>query len=678
MILHDIAFLREQNQLKKTTPPPQTISGYIEGRRIMPSDTPFPGYWENWRTQYAVKIMDAMSPYSDIRYVDIMAAAQTIKSASVENVVGYYMGASPSPILYVSGTDSLLKKWASKRLEPLIDSLGIRASIRAPIDTDKSRSTGDTTFQKLFTGGFLEMASAQSPSSLRADSVKILILEECDSAPRNLTTGEGRWDLVVEARTKNWGHRKKIMAVSTPTIMGESLIHERFLLGGQHEYFVPCPHCGKEQILVRGSENGTYGLRADKKAGILQFVYYICEFCHGDIHEHHKNIMIPRGNWRNMAEPLKHRFSCHLSSLYSPVGMYSWIDYWDDYQRAIEDPEGLRSFTNLQDGLPYREVGSRQKLDRIVELKSGYTRGTVPNEVLYLTAGADVQRGMDKYRDLDDEELAKVVNDMIEDGKDPIDENVPRIELEILGNGSLWRTWSINYFTFFGKTDNHSGGAFQRLYEFLNDGGFKFKKANGKELSVETAFIDSGDGAYFDVVYSFCLGLKNIYPSKGFKSLGVDSKKNTVYDDVSEKDLIHYQEKYTESGQKVINVATHYYKSITYTNINKSIADKTINSNDRRFLCEFPSDYPDRYFKGIQAEERTSSGFVAHGRRNEPLDARVYALCAAEYWLDSMVKKFRIAARDRGASKEQQRAITSKYVIQWLEKEAGIFSEMVV
>ncbi len=639
----DIDFLMEVNREMPSEPPPKKISEYIEGRRIMPSSTPFPGFWENWRTQYAVEIMDSLAPWSPIRYVDVMSGAQVVKSATAENVIGYYMDASPSPILYVSGSDDLLSKWGPKRLEPLIDSIGMRAKIQAFNTNKKSGATGDKMKQKLFTGGFLEMASAQSPSSLRADSVKVLILEEVDSAPPNLTTGEGRWDLVAEARTKAFEHRKKILAVSTPTTFQQSIIYKRFLLGDQRRYFMPCPHCKKEQALERGVLDGNHGLRPEYEAGDLKFVYYVCEFCGEAIFEHHKNWMIPRGRWEptERGEPL--RRSYQISSLYSAVGMYSWLSYWKDYEAAQHTPEGMRSFTNLQDGLPYKESGTRPKLENVIELRGGYRAGEVPNDVLYITVGIDVQQGSKN---------------------DP--KNPPRLELEILGIGAKYRTWSINYLRFEGPINDPFDGAWEDLNEWALSGGLNFSKINGKSMSVSMVFIDSGDGNFTDIVYKFAGRWNNTFPIKGFNSL--KKRKGEKGDEFGPSNFKRFRTIKVDADRPLYEISTNYYKSSIYNNLK---VERQPLGEQRAGFCDFPVDYGENYFKMLVAEERKSDGsfHCPSGRRNEALDVRVYALCASDVFLDAKLQEFRVVAKTEGASATQIQHITHRTIIELMGKQ---------
>ena len=643
--IDDINFLLSLNNDKPINPPPRYISEYIEGRRIMPSNTPIPGPWENWRTQYGVEIMDCLSPWNPTQFIDVMSAAQVVKTSLMENTIGYYIGACPAPILFMSGTDALLKKWATKRLEPLLDSLGLRDKLIAPVESEKSRRTGDTTYQKLFNGGFLEMASAQSPSSMRADSVRILLIDEPDAAPELLTTGEGYFDEVVEARTSAWGNRRKILSNSTPTGYQTSTILRRFSLGDQCEYLVPCPICGKYQLLERGETRGPHGLRAETKAGEIQYIYYLCDYCHDAIFEHQKNGMIRAGRWEPRAKPERLRRSFHLNALLSPIGMYSWMDYWRDYLKALRTPDGMRSFTNLRDGLPYVDKGSRPKLEKVLENRGKYRAGTVPEGVLYMTIGIDVQRGSKN---------------------DPA--NPPRLEGEILGIGAGYRTWSINYLRFEGKIDDPYSGAWVDLHQWALKTELQFKrKIDGFIFPVSIVLIDSGYEP--DVVYRFCQRWQNTFPSKGYKS--IRQRKKEAHDEFTDSVMKRYRLAKLSEDIFLYEISTVYYKNHIYNNlkIERSPADP-----QKPGFCDFPADYGENYFDMLTAEEKMSDGsFDDKGRQNEALDCRVYALCAADIFLDSEVLNYRsYAKKELKWTQAKIMKITHRTVIEEMIKQTSI------
>lgn len=641
----EIKFLLSVNNEKPIHSPPRYISNFIEGRRIMPSNTPIPGPWENWRTQYGVEIMDCLSPWSPVQYVDVMSAAQVVKTSMMENTAGYYIGACPAPILFMSGTDALLKKWATKRLEPLLDSLGLREKLIAPVENEKSRRTGDTTFQKLFNGGFLEMASAQSPSSMRSDSVRILLIDEPDAAPELLTTGEGYFDEVAEARTSAWGNRRKILCCSTPTEYQTSTIYRRFMLGDQCEFIVPCPICGKHQLLERGDPRGSHGLRAETVAGEIEYIYYLCEHCHDAIFEHQKNDMIKRGKWEPKAKPERLRRSFHLNALLSPLGMYSWMDYWRDYLKAQRTPDGMRSFTNLRDGRPFIDAGSRPKLEKVLENRGKYRAGTVPEGVLYLTMGVDVQAGSKT---------------------DP--ENPPRLEFEILGIGAGYRTWSINYLRFEGQVDDPYSGAWEDLHQWALENELQFKREiDGFKFPVSLVLVDSGNDP--DVIYRFCERWDNTFPSKGFRS--IKQRKKEEPDEYTDSSFKRYRLAKLSEDVFLYEISTVYYKNNIYNNL--KIERLPVDPQKPGF-CDFPGEYNEKYFDMLTAEEKMSDGsFDAKGRRNESLDCRVYALCAADVFLDSEVLNYRsYAKQELKWNQAQIMKITHRTIIEEMIKQTSV------
>jgi phage terminase large subunit GpA-like protein len=638
--------LNYYNENAPVDPPPRYISDYIQGRRIMPSNTPIPGPVDITRTMYAKEIMNEISPWSATQHIDLMSASQVVKTFIVENTIGYYMGALPSPMLFMSGTDALLKKWATKRLEPLIDSLGLRSKLVAPVENEKTRRTGDTTLQKLFVGGFLEMASAQSPSSQRSDSVRVLMLDEVSAAPKLLTTGEGYWDENAEARTKAWGVRRKIVACSTPTELNECRMHYRFMLGDQCEYMVNCPLCGKPILLDRGNPDGNHGLRAETKGGVLQYVYYLCDRCHDAIHEYQKPELIRGGFWEPTATPERLRRSFHLSSLLAAFGTYSWIDYWSDYQKALKSPDGMRTFTNHQDGRPYLVSGTRPKPEAVIENRGSYRIRTVPEGVLYLTAAVDVQRGK----------------------KGSID-NPPRLEMQVIGVGYGYRTWSIDYRTFVGPITDPYSGAWELLHEYAVETSLTYTRdIDGMKFPVSMVAVDSGDGENTDTVYEFCNRWNNTFPVKGQRS--IMRKKNEKPDELTESSFLRYRPSKVGEDILIYIVSTVHYKNQIY---NRLKIQREETEPQKPGFIDFPADYGQHYFDGLCAEEKMIDGsYDSHGRPNEELDTMVYALCMADVYLDALVSETKASAKKNGASHADIQRITGRTIIDKMIQQTSI------
>lgn len=649
--VNDVSFLITENNKKPITPPPPLISGWVEGRRVMPPDTPFPGPWQNARSPYGVEIADNLSPFIPVQTTSVLKGAQLGLTAWAENVVGYWMDPNPSQVLYASATDDLLEKWSSGRLEPLIDSIGMRHKIHAHKDPQRtrSRSTGDTTMRKMYVGGALSMASAQSPGSLRSESKRVLILDEIDGAPRMLRTGEGNWLDVVYARASGWGARKKILEFSTPTTEEESLIWERFKMGDQRRYAVPCPHCGTFIFLEFKH------LRWEMKDGQLHRVWYKCQECDGIIFNHNKTDMLVAGEWRPTAVAQKkgHR-SYYIPSLYSPCGMLSWYELVEKYLDAKQTPDGMRSWVTLYLGLPFKQRGSRPKVEVVRELKGDYLDGKeVPSGVLFVTAGIDVQQGSGWNYE------KNCANDP---------ENPPRLEIEVLGHGSDFRTWSILYKVIPGPVMGSAfDGAWEDMHQWACNGGLSFSRRDGMQFQVDLVFIDSGDGNNVDIVYTFCSRWQNTYACKGANIL--KKKKEEKGDEAGPANFRRYQVSKSDrmGGVTFYTVATNYYKNHIYTNLKIPRRDSEPQAPG---FCTFPRDRDDRYFIQLTAEEKRIDGsFHAYGRRNEALDCRVYSLCAGDVYLDAKVSAARAAAKTAGVKDIELQQITHRTVLDYMTKQ---------
>lgn len=645
--INDYDFFISENEKKPVKQSLGLVSEYIEGKRVLPANTPFPGYWENSRTPYSVEIMDNMSPLSPIQQTVVMKGAQIGLTAAAENVIAYYIDEVPAEILFISATEQLLEKWATKRLDPLIDSCGFRHKIFAQTFSNKlSRRTGDRIFVKEYAGGNLDMASSRSAAGLRSDSKRILIRDEIDGSPLLLRTGEGNWLDVSFARTNAWGIRKKILDFSTPTTIETSAIYKEYLDGDQRHYFVPCPLCGKKQILVWGDEKSNHGIRGETKAGRLDKVFYLCEFCHDAFFNHHKGDIFNRGEWRPTKEAqFDYYRSYYISSLYSPPGMLSWFEMYEKYLKAQETPEGMRSFTNLYMGWVYKETGVKPQANKLMNLRGTYEIGTVPDGVLFLTMGVDVQSGSKK------------------DKKNPA-----RLELEVCGHGPGFRTYSITCKKFLGEVDDPFAGAWTSFAEWAAETRLQFERLDGFKFSVVLILIDSGDGNLADVVYRFCSGWKSTYPSKGEGLL--QAQKKDKGDQLSALNFRKYRVSKVGGSDILYLISTNYYKTHLYNNL--KIARKEDDLQKPGF-CDFPQGYEIEYFKELTCEEKREDGsFHNPGRRrNEALDCRVLNQCACDIYLDSEVAKMKAAYQNRGYKKEQLQNINHRMVLDFLAKKVS-------
>jgi phage terminase large subunit GpA-like protein len=602
-----------------------------------------------------IEIMDCLSPLSPIRHVSVMKGVQIGATTCVlENPIAYYIGECPCDILFVSATQDNLKKWALKKLEPLIDSCGLRDNIRHTTDNLKSRKSGDQSLMKEFLGGTLLMASAQAPAALRQDSVRILLRDEVDGAPVLLKTGEGNWLKVSAARTFAFGARAKIVDVSTPTEHQTSNIRWLFEQGDQRKYLVPCPHCGEYQELRWGNEDTKYGVKAETKAGEVIEVYYACQKCEEPIYNSHKTRMLAAGRWEPTAKPAtKYHRSYHISALYSPVGMFSWSQAYQEFLDAQENPTvGMRSFVNLVEGLPYKEEGIELNPKDITY--GTYKRGTIPDGVLFLTVGVDVQKGSKR------------------NAKKP-----QRLELEICGHGLGYRTWSIDYKIIIGDVTDPFGGAWQELRQMFLDGKFVFRRADGIEMAPKFTLIDCGWNPADDkatqvgltehnTIIKFCeSGAQNIFAARGFQRLM--RRKKELPDEMAPGDLKGFRW-YKSGSSGFWEFSGAWYKSILYDNLRRP--RQKIGPQKPGF-CDFPAGYPNTYRSQLTSETMLDGGTrfeLKTGRTNEALDCRVLNIVAQHIWLTQQIEQHReFFKKEHGLSKDQLAKIDAAYILNGLQ-----------
>ena len=661
-MISDYGFLRECSEGRSTDPPPALISEYIHNKRILPPGTPMPGPMDVYYTPYFVEIMDTMGPYSGVSVVSVCKGVQIGATANcAENVIAYYMDANPTEILYCSATDALLEKW-TKRLEPMIDSCGFRGKISDQTENTKSRKTGDKMYSKEYPGGSLSMTSLNSPAGLRSESKQVVIIDEVDGARPKLSTGEGSPVFILHGRAAAFGARAKFMEFSTPSTFENSVIWRRYEVGDQRKYYVPCPYCDEFQVLDFKQ------LRPEYDGELLDSAWYECLECKSRIENHQKTGMLASGEWRPTAvSKSKNHRSYHISTLYSPVGMMSWTAVYQKHLDAIADPAQMPSFVTLYLGMPYKEEGSRPDINKVITLRGNYENGTVPEGVLYLTIGADVQRGSMKYQSMTPDELASEMEKMTESGKNLWKSGLPRIEMEVLGIGIAYRSWSVDYRVVYGHTTmGPYEGAFEKVYKWALETGMLYTRRDGRVFKTEIFLMDGTDGVTQPTVYDFCERFgPNTYPTINFGT--VDSAKDPGLDKMRRNSVGRYRPpKKNKAGQMDVHTAVNYYKRELY---NRLKIPRNPTDPQPPAFCEFPRNRPDYYFEMLTAEEMRSNGdFYNGGRPAEALDCRVYALCAADIWLDDKVWKYRNLARSEKYSDSNVESYDKTYVLKELQK----------
>lgn len=622
MIASDKAYFKSLFSSIPNEPPPASISQWIEGRRLVTAG-PFKGYWRNDRAPYLVEIMDNFSPFSPIQRTVVMKGAQIGMTSAAENIIGFWLFAVPTDILYVSATQDLLEKWGTKRLEPLIDSLGMRGRMISPTEVTGSRRTGDKSFSKIVAGGSLSMASAQSAGSLRSETIRLLTRDEIDGAPKLLKTGEGNWMAVSDARIAVWKAlgMSKTLDLSTPTTEETSNIFPAHEEGDKRKWFMPCPHCGKSQHLSLTMEEFPRRFIRDTE-GLQKrpMTFCICEHCGKRMIETKSTDIILAGSWSPTRQYLPEETrDDSIRSYHIPTAislMMGWSDLLADYNKKHKTPALQRGFVNLSLGWPFREAGRRPKIDNTATLRGAYQRRTVPQGVIYLTMGTDVQTGKDG-----------------------------RLECSIWGHGLGYRTWLIDHVIFLGDTTQPGTGAWASLNEHAAAGGLSFKRGD-QIFQVQLIFIDSGDGNVTATVYQVAQSWRNTFPIKGENSLKTADKRLIEGDRGGHVSEIGYQRSQIgQSGNYFYRIGTNHYKKIIYRNLEiERVGAPMERLPQHPGFMDFPQDLEAQFLEQLLGEELREDGSyhpVKAGQRVEALDCTVYALAAGDVWLHEMTNRAR-------------------------------------
>lgn len=559
---------------------------WSEKNRILTTKTSvWPGPWRNDRTPYLVSIMNDLSIDSGVEVIIFMKGSQLGATEIGNNWIGYIIDRYPSNILYVMPTLETLKRNVKIRINPLLDdTLCLRHKVSVP----RSRDGSNTMFNKEFNGGTLIMTGANSAVGFKSLPARFIFLDEVEDYADDID-GQGDPVDLAYARTRTFDRKRKIYIPSSPKTKGRSKIESLFLSGDQNHCHVPCPECNKFQPLI--FEMIKYEDDDPKTA------MYCCEFCGVLFPNSAKEIILKQCKWIPQGKTSeKNLKSYHLSSLYSPVGWYSWNNIIRDWIKIQGKPLKLKTFINTVLGKTWEERGEAPDWEKIYNRRDEYKRGDPPNVPMVICAGVDIQAN--------------------------------RIELEIVGFCEHGNAYSCDYKILVGDT---SGGEVwgKLIKEILKN----VIDQKGNKRKILMVGIDSG----FETtkVYQLARDYPNlIMPIKGANvSDSIVSRAKPIE--------MQYDGKTIKTGVSLYTIGVNLIKSEFYSLIR-------INEKDKPGYQFFPCDYDTEYFQQLVSESlqrkkskltgRISYVYVKNRDRNEALDCRVYARAAAEFIGYSRIK----------------------------------------
>jgi phage terminase large subunit GpA-like protein len=366
---------------------------------------------------------------------------------------------------------------------------------------------------------------------------------------------------------------------------------------------VPCPHCREQQTLELENLRWPEGRPRDAE--------YACAHCGSPIGERHKTWMLEHGEWRPTAPGDGRTAGFHLSSLYSPVGWFSWADAAEMYEHAQKTPDLMKGFVNTVLGLPFEEEAEAPEWQRLYDRREAYRSGIVPERGLFLTAGVDVQKD--------------------------------RIEVEVVAWGRGKESWSVDYRVIEGDTARAEVWA--KLDAVLAK---DWPHAIGHTLPIGVMCVDAGYAT--QDVYAWV----RRHPQASWGPAGAAARQPRTAVAVKGRDqdtaLLLSVSRGDAGGKRrglrVWSVGTPVAKGELYRWLKLEWPTEEALDAGASYppgACHFPQ-YGEEYFKQLTAERlvtRIVKGFPRGswekepGCRNEALDCRVYARAAAAiYGLD--------------------------------------------
>jgi len=487
-----------------------TPSEWAESRRYLPPAlTALPGYYSFDVTPYLREILDCFHAASPISEVTAQKGAQLGFTVGVlENVVGYEIDhIKTAPMMMVTADAELAKLRLESNIVPMLQHSGLEHLIKSA-DEKNARKTGRTDKKIEWAGGgYLVPFGAQNANKLRSLSIQVLLNDEIDGWPY-LVGKDGDPLKLVRDRTAAYEGSRKILNISTPTIVGQSKISQLFLQGDQRYFYVSCLSCGTPQRLRWERFNRETGERTgivwETENGRLvhDSVRYLCKVpgCgHAHVNDD-KTRLLAQGEWRPTAKPSnpRHR-SYHLSALYSPVGMQTWagcvekwLEAWDPEQGRSRDNAALQVFYNNVLGEPFQIRGEKVRFEAVSgHRRHDYLFGQVPNAFAKEVCGSPIL-------------LVTCAVDVHGDN----------LAVAVFGWARDRRAFLLDYRRLAGDTEQLDDAAtWGELRKLIEDPEL-YVADDGKRYKIQLTLIDSGYRA--DHVYRFCESYgSGVFPSKG-------------------------------------------------------------------------------------------------------------------------------------------------------------------
>lgn len=607
-------------------PPPRlTLPEWADTYRVLSSASgAVGGPWQTNRVEVARGPMMAMTE-PGVSMITVMCSTQTMKTAFLENVIGYFAHLDPCPVLLLQPKDDSVDAFSKERITPMIQSTPI---LRELLGGKRTRDGDDTLRFKRFPGGFLAMVSAGSPSNLAMRAIRIVLLDEIDKYE---PTKEGDPVLLAEERMATFTTSALSIRVCSPTWEETSRIYRSYLSGDQRRPYCHCPHC--KELVTLDFFTHVHWEKDEDGNHFPETAVIICDRCGAEWTEadrmrvcttkyaiQHMQTkpftccdelqdpqVLQQWDWDETLQvgyvkcrhcgqhPLDNTHaSFQASKLYSPfTSVKTLASKWIG---SKDDPESKQTFINTQLGLPFKADVAKEVSGHWLATRKEQYQAQVPEGAVMLTFGADVQS----------------------EGKN----NEGRIEVEVVAWGLHEESWSVETKIFEG--DPAKPEVWKKLDDYLLS---PFKHQKGFNMFIQGGCIDSG-GHNTQEVYQFARTRtgRNIWAIKG------SSDKTGEWSPVWPPSSVERKRKQRyRAGYKPVIIGVNAAK--------EAVRQRLLIKEPGPGYCHFSADREEWWFDQLTSErlllEKVGGASrrrwtLPRGRRNEALDCRVYAYAALQ------------------------------------------------
>lgn len=605
-----------------------SLRQWAERHRRWPDGSPY----DFDRVPHLDAVVEAYDDPS-VEEITVVKPSQTgFTEGVILNALGYHADHRPENILCVLPSKTKARTFSKKKLQALIEST-------ARVDRTIGKDTeSDTLLEKGFPGGGLTLVGSRSASGFRMETIGRVFGDDVEgwkaTAGGAGEQNEGDQVTLIRRRTDRVPDRKLVW-ISTPTRNGTRIMKLYEEMDRRGEFHVPCPECGAMQRLSWANlawESEDVGPDYEPAPGEVlrsgtvhrpETAHYICEANGCRIEESDKRWMEERGEYlTDGGEPV-------LEGDVRTVGFWlrgaltitlpgsEWARLIREFLHAKDYPDALRAFINLVLGEVYEEKGEAPDWRRLYERREDWPLGHCPEGVLFLTAGADVQKN--------------------------------RVEVYVWGWGQDKESWLVDYEVVQG--DPYNQATWEGVTELLHR---QWHHEDGTRLPIARLAVDTGYAR--DAVVDWArhqdrrvMLIKGDHWKNWTAILGSPSRSDVMLDG-------------KRTGLQLWPVGGALIKQETYGFFR---LQSPVNEGD-----PYPPGYihlpkvDDEIVKQLTAEDLVTTTdnkgyskrqWVKDRKRNEALDCRVYARAAAEQmglsrdprYLSQQAKKAREATRQR-------------------------------